>query len=203
MSVRKLQAQASGQQPDSSANNPNLVDEVRALRDALLQTQRQVAEQQREIEMLKTHSKAAPKRVADSRLSQPKAKQARLDPAPLHRLGIDSERHPAASAAKSRKGKSEEPPIGSFKFGDAVLTLGGFVDFENIFRTTNTQNNIATSFGTIPYNNTAQGRVTELRTTAQFSRLSVKVTDSFHGNDITGYVEGDFSGNDAPASIKA
>lgn len=198
----KLQAQAGGQLPDSSANNPNLVDEVRALRDALLQTQRQVAEQQREIEILKTHSKAAPERVADSRLSRTESETSSLDPAPASlqpastHVAVGIQRQPGQQNREG--GKSEEPPIGSFKFGDAVLTLGGFVDFENIFRTTNTQNNIATSFGTIPYNNTAQGRVTELRTTAQFSRLSAKVTDSFHGNDITGYVEGDFSGNDAP-----
>ena len=47
------------QQPDSSANNPNLVDEVKSLREALLQTQRQMAAQQREIEILKAHSKNA------------------------------------------------------------------------------------------------------------------------------------------------
>jgi hypothetical protein len=40
--------------------------------------------------------------------------------------------------------------------------------------------------------------VSEFRTTAQFSRLNVKITEGFHGNDITGYVEGDFGGNDAP-----
>ena len=96
-------------------------------------------------------------------------------------------------------GKSQESPLGSVRLGDAVLELGGFVDLENIFRTTNTQSNIATAFGAIPYSNTPQGHVTEFRTTAQFSRLSVKVTDSFHGNDLTGYIEGDFSGNDAPS----
>lgn len=72
----KLQAQAGGQLPDSSANNPNLVDEVRALRDALLQTQRQVAEQQREIEILKTHSKAARREWLTAVCLEPKAKQA-------------------------------------------------------------------------------------------------------------------------------
>ena len=93
--------------------------------------------------------------------------------------------------------KSEQP-LGTFKLGDAVLTLGGFVDLENIFRTTNTQSNIATSFGSIPYSNTPQGNVSEFRTTAQYSRLSAKVTDRFRGNDVTAYLEGDFSGNSAP-----
>jgi hypothetical protein len=47
--------------------------------------------------------------------------------------------------------------------------------------------------------NTPQGRVSELRTTAQNSRFSFKVTDKFAGNDVLGYLETDFSGNDAPS----
>jgi len=202
LSPGALLAQAGAQQPDSLANNPSLVAEVRALRDALLQTQRQVAAQQREIEILKTQSKDGPASTAENQISTaesetsaPDSASSPLQPAPAY-IAASIQRKP--SQQNQETGKSEEPPLGSIKLGDAVLTLGGFVDFENIFRTTNTQNNIATSFGTIPYNNTAQGRVTELRTTAQFSRLSVKVTDNFHGNDITGYSEGDFSGNDAP-----
>jgi hypothetical protein len=96
------------------------------------------------------------------------------------------------------QGKENESPLSSFKLGDALLTLGGFVDLENVFRTTNTQGNIATNFAAIPFNNTAQGHLTEFRTTAQFSRLNVKVTDKFSGSEVTGYIEGDFSGNNAP-----
>lgn len=71
-------------------------------------------------------------------------------------------------------------------------------DFENIFRTTNTQSNIATDFAGIPFSNTAPGSVSEFRATAQFSRLNFKIEDHFRGNDFIGYVEGDFSGNNAP-----
>jgi hypothetical protein len=95
------------------------------------------------------------------------------------------------------QGKPEQMPLGSFNIGDAVFTPGGFVDFENIFRTTNTQNNIATNFAAIPYSNTAQGHLTENRLTAQYSRFNIKVTDKIGANDVTGYCEADFSGNDA------
>ena len=100
--------------------------------------------------------------------------------------------------AISRRRGDEQLPLSAIKIGDAVLTPGGFVDFENIFRTTNTQSNIATSFASIPFSNTAQGSVTEFRTTAQFSRLNFKIEDNFRGTDFLGYVEGDFSGNSAP-----
>src|SRR5260370_9112396 len=58
---------------------------------------------------------------------------------------------------------------------------------------------INTWFDAIPFNNTPHGRVSELRTTAQNSRFSFKVTDKFAGNDVLGYLETDFSGNDAPS----
>ena len=194
-------AQTGSQQPDSSANSTNLVAEVKALREALLETQKQVAAQQREIETLKTQPLASPATSTSNQII-PIEREASghdsassLQPAPAYTA---PNLPPQPTRQNQEQRKTEQPPIGSFKFGDAILTLGGFVDFENIFRTTNTQSNIATNYGTIPDNNTAQGRVSEFRTTAQFSRLSAKITDSFHGNDVTGYIEGDFSGNDAP-----
>ncbi len=193
-------AQAGGQEPDSSADNTNLAAEVKALREALQQTQKQVADQQLEIETLKAQPKPDPATSATNQLSPMVGETSVRDSASSPRAPATANTTTSIQQQPTQenqeKAKSEEP-LGSIKIGDAVLTLGGFVDFENIFRTTNTQSNIATNFGGIPYNNTAQGRVTELRTTAQFSRLNVKVTENFHGNDITGYAEGDFSGNDA------
>jgi|HubBroStandDraft_6_1064221.scaffolds.fasta_scaffold00334_20 hypothetical protein len=196
-------AQTNGQDPNSPADDTNLSAEVKALREALQQTQKQLANQQHEIETLKEQSKNGPAAVAMNKPSP--------QPSPMEgETGVrdSASSPPPASASRpayvrqeatqqsAEQPKSQEP-IGSIKLGDAILTLGGFVDFENIFRTTNTQSNIATNFGGIPYSNTAQGRVSEFRTTAQFSRLNVKVTENFHGNDIIGYVEGDFGGNDA------
>jgi hypothetical protein len=102
------------------------------------------------------------------------------------------------SADQQKQPGNQPLPLGAIKLGEAVLTPGGFVDFENIFRTTNTQSNIATSFATIPFSNTALGSTSEFRTTAQFSRLNFKIEDHFRGTDFLGYVEGDFSGNSAP-----
>ncbi len=199
-------AQTSGQDPNFSADNTNLGAEVKALREALQQTQKQLANQQHEIETLKEQSKNGPAAVGTNQPSPTEGETGVRDSASSSLLPA-SVFTPAyvrqQPTQQSQEQAKSQVPLGSIKLGDAILTLGGFVDFENIFRTTNTQSNIATNFGSIPYNNTAQGRVTELRTTAQFSRLNVKVTDSFHGNDITGYVEGDFGGNDAPGVFQS
>jgi hypothetical protein len=181
-------------QTDSSPSTSDVGAEVKALREALLQTQQQVAAQQQEIEILKAQSKsgqaATPNNAPLSAATNPSelASQMHNDDANTSRPSAGGPTHVAGQAT----------PSSSIKIGDAVLTPGGFVDFENIFRTTNTQSNIATNFAGIPFSNTAPGSVSEFRTTAQFSRLNFKIEDNFRGSDILGYVEGDFSGNSAP-----
>src|SRR5580693_2687043 len=185
-------AQATGQDAGSPpASGTDLAAEVQALREALSQTQKQVAAQQAEIQTLKTQPKAAPATPAVGNQVPAETEPITQDFAsPDTANSAQSSAHPAE--------QTEKPPTGSFKFDNAVLELGGFVDFENIFRTTNTGNNIATAFGSIPFSNTAQGQITEFRTTAQYSRFDVKFAGNFEGNQITAYLETDFSGNDAP-----
>lgn len=199
LGVIALAQNSNGQDPNSSANRTNLAGEVEALREALSQTQKQLAAQQRQIETLKT-LKVGPATPAPNEMPSTEIAgrtydvTAGMEPTEPH-AGATTQQKITAPQGEEKP----ELPLGSFKIGDAVLTLGGFIDFENIFRTTNTQSNIATSFAAIPYGNTPQGNVSEFRTTAQYSRLSTKVEDKFHGNDVTAYIEGDFSGNSAPS----
>ncbi len=185
-------AQDSAQRPNASTTDTNLAGEVQALREALSQTQKQVAAQASEIQALKAQSKAGTVTTATGDLS-PVDNESRTYDLASPGLGTANSARQASS-----QDKSEKSPTGSFKFDNAVLELGGFVDFENVFRTTNTQNNIATAFGAIPFSNTPQGQITEFRTTAQYSRFDVKFAGNFEGNQITAYLETDFSGNDAP-----
>jgi hypothetical protein len=192
-----LCAQSSPEKLDSSTNDTELAGEVRALREALLRTQKQVAAQQQEIETLKGHSNANSLSASnlpptEGEASVPDSASSSTQPASVHTAAYVRQQ-----PAQQDQEKAQSPAQG-FKIGDAVLTPGGFVDFENIFRTTNTQSNIATSFASIPYGNTPLGNISEFRTTAQYSRLNLMVKDKYRGTDIIGYVEGDFSGNDAP-----
>ena len=187
---------------DSSTNTSDVGTQLDALRQALLRTQQQVAAQQQEIQVLKAQLKSGGGAALISaaevvRLNPSGTIANSSDPSPEIHNGIANPPNRTADQQKQQDG--QQSPVGTIKLGDAVLTPGGFVDFENIFRTTNTQSNIATNFGGIPYGNTAQGRITEFRTTAQYSRLNLKLEDNFRGSDIIGYVEGDFSGNSAPS----
>ena len=85
----------------------------------------------------------------------------------------------------------------AFRVGNVNFQVGGFIDFETIIRSSNTTNSTGTNFGAVPFSNTIQGHQRDLRLTAQNSRFSLKATSNFWGNDVTGYAEMDFNGNDA------
>src|SRR5205807_839306 len=178
-------------QTGGTNTSSNVTDEIQKLRDAVAEQQKQIAQQQQEIEKLRQQMGTKQEASAKSGDVSP-----RVIDASLHNTTAT---HPAAvpaSDAPIQEDQPKESPL-SFRIGGAQFTPGGFVDFENIFRSTNTGNVTGTNFNAIPFNNTVQGHLTEFRSTAQFSRLSLKVTDKFGDNDVTGYAEMDFNGNDA------
>jgi hypothetical protein len=194
-----VRGQTNGANPDSSANDTNLASEVKALREALLQTQQQLAAQQHEIEVLKERAKTEQAPSVGSQqppsMFEPGMHSAIPSSSGFSNSSIGA--NISSQPVSHRQAKENQRPLGSFNIGDAVFTPGGFVDFESVFRSTNTQNNIATNFAAIPYSNTAQGHLTETRLTAQYSRFNILVTDKVGDNDVKGYCEADFSGNDA------
>lgn len=88
----------------------------------------------------------------------------------------------------------------SFRIGAAQFTPGGFLDAAVFYRTKNLGSGLATSFGTVPFNNVVpQGHLSETHISAQYSRLSLKVdADITPSTAITGYVEADFLGFQPP-----
>lgn len=176
----------------SNRDPKDLETELDSLRQALAQTQKQVAAQQREIDALKSGSKFVP---PTSAANDPTTNRAAM--ATASNISRPPDGNVAGSKAPAQTANGQETKQ-SFKVGSVVFTPGGFLDLENIYRTTNTQSNIATNYAAIPFNNTAQGNISEFRTTAQFSRLNLMFQSQFGKHDVTGYLETDFSGNDAP-----
>ena len=89
----------------------------------------------------------------------------------------------------------------AFHIGGADFTPGGFMDFSNVWRSTNIGSGVATSFSGVPFSNTAAGRMDEFRSSAANSRVTLTITESpIKGVKLTGYLEGDFYGNQ-PTSL--
>lgn len=165
----------------AQANPPSsttVADDLKAMREAIATQQQQIAQQQKQIESLT--------KALDAKTTPHVENAALTNNAPANNT----------PNVQSDSDKPKESPL-SFRIGGAEFTPGGFLDFENIFRSTNTGFVTATNFWAIPFNNTPAGHLTEYRSTGQYSRINLKVSEKFRGNDITGYVEADFNGNDA------
>jgi hypothetical protein len=173
----------------AAASNASVADQLKQLQDAMAAQQKQITLQQQQIEALRTQ-------LANQG-------QAHVVDATMHPGATADDMAVAAvtqpSSAPEGETEKKDSPL-SFRIGEANFTPGGFVDFTNVFRTTNTGNPIGTNFGQIPFSNTVAGHLTEYRSTAQHSRLSLKVDSNYHDMKITGYVEADFNGND-PANV--
>ncbi len=170
---------AMGQAPSPAADDPNSVAaEIKALREALAAQQQQIAQQQQQIEKLQKQT-AAPQQESSS-----------ADSGRLVNASLNTNNPVNVAARPLQADKPKESPL-SFKIGAADFTPGGFVDFENVFRSTNTGFVTATNFWAIPFSNTVQGHLTEYRSTGQYSRFNIKTHAKYGQNDITGYVEFD------------
>jgi|SRR6185312_1280822 len=95
---------------------------------------------------------------------------------------------------------AQSPSPLAVKIGGMEFTPGGFLDFTTVFRSTDVGSGIGTNFAKIPFNDTPSGRLSDLRLSAQNSRLSLKMTGDHNGTQVTGYLEADFLGN-APANL--
>lgn len=100
-------------------------------------------------------------------------------------------------------GAADDAPVEvsplQFRIGSATLTPVGFVDFMAVFRTTNPGTGVGTNFGTIPYNTSPAGRLSEVRFSSQNSRVGIRVDAVVKGANVLGYLETDFLGA-APAN---
>jgi hypothetical protein len=97
-----------------------------------------------------------------------------------------------AEADQSVRGISPHP---SFRVGPLTVTLGGFVEFDSIFRARNEVSDIASSWIGIPLNNVPQAHESEYRMSARRSRLAALI-EGFPdaASAARAYIEADFLG---------
>lgn len=183
-------------QNSGSAGSDSVSDQLKALREAITQQQQQISQQQQQIQTLKQQLEN--KNGADQQTQDASANSSGTTRAPEsapHVVNASLNTTPV-SATMVQEVEKKESPL-SFKIGGMDFTPGGFADFQNIFRTVNTGSVVSTNFSAIPFSNSAAGHLSEYRATGQYSRWNMKIGGKYGENNITGYIEGDFNGNDA------
>jgi hypothetical protein len=203
-----------------SVNAPLSATEVKAALEAVqtvirsqaleLDAQRrQIERQQNEIEELRRQVVVArPSNGSDPNASNPDRQQASASaavallnsevralaatPAPLS--ATEPALHPVSPGSQQGTGsESADAPL-SIRFGQGSLTPGGWVDFTAYYRSSDVGSGLGTSFGSIPFNNTVTGGLSETRFTAQSSRVSLRADEVFGATKVFGYGEADFNG---------
>src|SRR4051812_46449251 len=107
----------------------------------------------------------------------------------------------SAQTAPSPDPPAQDPGIGAptsplaIHIGDADVLFGGFIDAIAIRRDANTGSGLGTSFGTIPFDNTVQGRMSDTQFSSQNSRLTLEATGKRGTADLKAALEVDFLGN--------
>ncbi len=182
---------------NDAANPSNVADQLKKLQDAMAQQQQQIEQQQQQLQKQQQEMETLRKQLGTQQnvSANGGTVSPRLVNASLSNTTTTNPSTQPASDAPPQEDQTKESPL-SFKIGGAQFTPGGFMDFTTLFRTTNTGNPGGTNFFAIPFSNTVAGHLTETRFTATNSRISLKATEKFGKNDVTGYYEIDFLGND-------
>jgi hypothetical protein len=203
-------APAAGAAADSTPHSVNdfraVLDQVQALIRAQakqLESQRQQIEDQ-QIAIDELRREVAAQRPADGSVAEQQqaaastAAQLNAEAHALNAASSSSPLVPRSSAPvpttpREQVAKSSYSPL-SIHFGNASLTPGGWVDFTAYYRSTDVGSGLGTSFGSIPFNNTVPGGLSEMRFTAQSSRISLRADETFGATKVFGYGEADFNG---------
>src|SRR5579863_84846 len=101
---------------------------------------------------------------------------------------------PASASASAAQGDSDNVSPLQLRIGSAYITPVGFMDFTIVGRSSNTGSGIGSNFGSIPFGNTPTGKLTDLRFSAQNSRIGLRVDAKVKGAYVLGYLESDFLG---------
>jgi hypothetical protein len=86
----------------------------------------------------------------------------------------------------------------SIHIGNTTFTPLGFVDATFYARSTNVGSGIGTNFGSVPFNNTTGGNISETNFSTQNSRIGFRVDSELLGTKVLGYFEADFLGQPPP-----
>jgi len=174
-------------------------DDIAKLRDQIAAQQKQLDDQRQALDAAQKALAAAQQSIDSQQKLLDRLVAAQPAPA-----AVATQTAAAPVAATLATVAAEVDSVGrpfsplSFHIGGADFTPNGFLDLSNVYRSRDIGSGTATSFGSVPFGNTAAGRMSEFRSSAQTSRFGLTITDHPFANiAVTGYIEADFAGNQA------
>ena len=87
------------------------------------------------------------------------------------------------------------------RLGSVCITPIGFMDLTPFWRDKNAGSSMGSNFGSVPYNNAANGNLSEFHFSMQNSRLGLRVDGDWKGTHFIGYNEFDFNGTSGATNL--
>ena len=91
------------------------------------------------------------------------------------------------------------PPY--LRLGNTCIIPIGFMDATTVWRDKNAGSGMGSNYGSIPFNNSVNGNLSEFRFTPQNSRLGLRVDGDWKGVHFIGYNEFDFNGTSGSSAL--
>ena len=182
----------------------------------------QLAEQQKQIDALKSAMEeqkklferatkaAAPVQPGEDTFALPRNKALgevasttpvipSIAPAVAPALNAGQAPAPSGNPCEGPLDTNSVPPY--LRLGSVCVVPIGFMDATFVGRDRNAASGIGSNFGSIPYNNTVNGNLSETRFSIQNSRLGFRIDGNWKGTHFIGYNEFDFLGTSGSNAI--
>jgi len=110
---------------------------------------------------------------------------------------------PAPTAASKNPCEADpDKTIPTFlRIGNVCIVPIGFMDLTPVWRDKNSGSSMGSNFGSIPYNNTANGNLNEFRFSSQNARIGFRIDGDWKGTHFIGYNEFDFNGTSGSTAL--
>jgi hypothetical protein len=159
------------------------------------------AQLQQEIKALQDQLDALQRRL-DAEAAQQRQEKAEAD---LANAQAASAKAAVASVPAQVKSAVDaaQPKIDKIYFKGIAITLGGFVEGASVYRQRDSNNDIATSYNTIPFDNNSVAQTNQFLFTARASRFSLLAQGDVNAaTHLSAYTELDFQGAAQTANSK-
>ena len=87
------------------------------------------------------------------------------------------------------------------RLGNVCIVPIGFMDLTPYWRDKNAGSRMGSNFGSVPYNNTANGNLNEFHFSSQNSRIGFRIDGDWKGTHFIGYNEFDFNGTSGSTAL--
>jgi len=108
---------------------------------------------------------------------------------------------PAGTSGNPCEAVPEGPSPAFLRLGSTCVVPIGFMDATMVWRDKNTGSSIGSNFGSVPYNNAVNGRLSEFRFSPQNSRIGFRFDGDWKGAHFIGYNEFDFLGTSGSTAL--